>query len=81
MIIYEYRLIRVLGDENLAKKLQEYSDNGYEPVSITWVGDMDVSKTPGGIVHPSQPDSLVVSKFILLMRKENEVPMGDLSLD
>lgn len=76
MKVYEYGMVRMLGDDKLASAIQDYGDRGFEPVTVTWVGNKNVGQVPGSLVHPATPPNASIPMFILIVRRPNELAGG-----
>ena len=74
--VYEYGMVRVIGDEKLAKAIQEYAAKGFEPVTVTWVGNRPVGQIAGSLVHPAAPPNAMIPMFVLIVRRPNEISEG-----
>ena len=76
MRVYEYGIVRIVGDDKLAQAIEDYADRGYEPVTVTWVGNKPVGQIPGSLVHPSAPPNAMIPMFILIVRRSNDIPQS-----
>lgn len=81
MIVYEYGMVRVIGEESIAKAIQDYGEKGYEPITLTWVGNQEAGRTPSGLIQPGAGDAgQTVGRFILIIRKPVEIPVGNIGI-
>lgn len=76
MKVYEYGVVRMIGDDKLVKAIEDYTNQGHEIVTVTWVGNRSVKQMAGSIVHPATPPDAMVPMFIMVVRRSNEVPGG-----
>jgi len=74
--VYEYGMVRMIGDNKLAQAIEDYAGRGYEPVTVTWVGNKSVVQIPGSLVHPGAPPNALIPMFILIVRRPTQVPGG-----
>ena len=73
MQVYEYGMVRMVGDEKLAKAVEDYAGRGFEPVTVTWVGNKPVGQIVGSLVHPAAPPTAVIPMFILIVRRPADI--------
>ena len=64
----EYGMCNVLGEENLAKAMDDKLDDGYTIHSIVWKGQAQV--TPMGIVKPEEQVGIAIDRYLLVVERD-----------
>lgn len=64
----EYGMCNVLGEENLAKAMDDKLDDGYTIHSIVWKGQAQVM--PMGIVKPEEQVGIPIDRYLLVVERD-----------
>lgn len=63
----EFGLSRCIGEENLAKAIQEKADEGFDLINVVFTGLVQV-QPQGGVIAPNTPSPAMASYLVIMAR-------------